>query len=108
MTPRELAHATDLPDWQQAVGDVVFDWWVAARQLECSTQLCTLLGLSRMPADPLAELNQRIHPDDLSALQLALNACWHSADGWLRHECRVRGGDGQRALDADPRPIAGA
>lgn len=95
MTSRELAHATELPDWQQAVGDVVFDWWVAARRLECSTQLCTLLGLSRMPADPLAELNQRIHPDDLSALQLALNACWHSADGWLRHECRVRGGDGQ-------------
>ena len=49
MTSRELAHATELPDWQQAVGDVVFDWWVAARRLECSTQLCTLLGLSRMP-----------------------------------------------------------
>ena len=95
MRPRHPPQDAALPDWQQAVGDVVFDWWVAARRLECSAQLCALLALPRLPADALQELNQRIHPDDLPGLQTALNACWRSADGWLRHECRVRGGDGQ-------------
>lgn len=94
MRPASGAQDAGLPDWQQAVGDVVFDWWVAARRLDCSAQLRTLLGLTRMPADALQELSQRIHPDDQPGLQAALNGCWRSSNGWLRHECRVRGGDG--------------
>lgn len=83
-----------LPDWQQAIGDVAFEWWVAARRLQCSEQLCALLGLPRMPADVLAELTRRIHPHDLPGLDAALATCWRAADGRLRHECRMQHGDG--------------
>lgn len=83
-----------LPDWQQAIGDVALEWWVAARRLQCSEQLCALLGLPRMPADVLAELTRRIHPHDLPGLDAALATCWRAADGRLRHECRMQHGDG--------------
>ena len=84
--PLGLAQA----DWQRAVGDVLFECWLPTRQLRCSAQLRTLLELSALPSDPWEALRERVHPEDRAGLRHALDACWRSKTGRLRHEYRLR------------------
>lgn len=72
---REDAPASGWPlgleraDWQQAVGDVLFECWFPSRRLRCSAQLCTLLELNALPSDPWAALRERVHPEDRPGLR---------------------------------------
>jgi len=84
--PLGLAQA----DWQRAVGDVLFECRLPTRQLRCSAQLGTLLELSALPSDPWEALRERVHPEDRAGLRHALDACWRSKTGRLRHEYRLR------------------
>ena len=87
---REDAPASGWPlgleraDWQQAVGDVLFECWFPSRRLRCSAQLCTLLELNALPSDPWAALRERVHPEDRPGLRQALEACWRSSSSYLR------------------------
>jgi len=78
----------------EAIGEGVWDWNIAAGTVVHNVSWCRILGLDQsFLAHPLQSFVERIHPDDLSKVQLALDACLSGAAAYVS-EHRLRAADG--------------
>lgn len=91
----------------EASGDGLWDWQVASGEVVHNAAWCRLLGLDEgRPTHTLDEHIGRLHPEDLAAYELALNACLAGAD-FFEREYRLRHADGHFVWVADRGKVVG-
>jgi diguanylate cyclase (GGDEF)-like protein/PAS domain S-box-containing protein len=72
----------------EASGDGVWDWNMHTNELVCSNQVNKIFGLPEQSVIDYDAWIKLVHPDDLSELHLALNACLNGVTKSLASEYR--------------------
>ncbi|PKO38943.1 MAG: hybrid sensor histidine kinase/response regulator [Betaproteobacteria bacterium HGW-Betaproteobacteria-4] len=77
-------------------GDALADWNLRAGTVEAGRQWKEMLGYAAGDIDnSIAQWQRMLHPDDLRALQLRIDAHVKSQDPYFQAECRFKARDGQ-------------